>query len=150
MNNVVNLQPLANNGSDNQTEYVIFEAMETGAKFPCGSVVTADDVRVLYRDIDFNKHVFSPRGTSYQAIAVDDVVVRHLETYDAINEVWFRDTSKGVTYKVNFEVYKQATPKKMRGRKQRFVSIGAFTPDRTQPRIPRPKSEVHIPTKTGN
>jgi len=150
MDDIVNIQSLADSRANTQTEYVVFEAMDTGAKFPCGSVVTADNVRVLYRDIDFKKHVFSPRGTSYQAIAVDDVVVRYFETYDAISQVWFRDKDRGVTYKAEFEVYKQTTPKKMRGRKQRFVSVGAFVIDRTQPKIPRPKQEIYIPTKTGN
>jgi hypothetical protein len=122
-------------------EFVLSERLGS-FDLPVGSVLKVEGKKVLYRDIEKQRHIFT-KG-DYSAIGCDDVVINYLLQTGGIDEVWFRLKDTGEILSVGFEKYLNATPKNMAGRKQRFVNVGAFRTVEGVKSLSRPVERVVI------
>ncbi len=120
-----------------QTDFILIEKTNIG-DFPVGSLINSGTV--LYRDIA-EKHIF--KKGNYQAIATDDVVIKHLENSGCTDVVFYLKDKK-TRLRTNFQNYLKAKPKKMQGRYQRFVPVELFEQEPQQAPEPRPLQSMFI------
>jgi len=124
-------------------EYRLYEKQPTikTQSVPVGSVVVVDGKRTYTRDIATQTNIFAPTP-QYQALGIDDVVVRHLES-DKVEMVRFYVADKGEAWTVPTGLYSIVKAKKIKGRDQRFVAITKFDKQAGES-IPRPSEKVVV------
>lgn len=120
--------------------FILVEKTKAG-DFPVGSVFNHNGKQTVYRDIDSKKHFFRKKG--YEALAVDEEVVRFLEG-NGCDTVTFYVKDKNVSYTTAFTNYVKAKPRKVSGRLQRFVNTVLFDVQPQNQSMPRPSEKVVI------
>ena len=124
-------------------EYRLYERQPTieTKSVPVGSVVMVDGKKTYTRDIATQTHIFAPTP-QYQALGIDDVVVKHLES-DGVEAVRFYVADKGEAWTVPTALYSITKAKKIKGREQRFVATSKFDKQAGES-IPRPQGKLVV------